>query len=142
MGEYYRDVELDDFAVVLSKDLQRMFDGITDGSRKCVRKACVAGRKAARDKASANFKDSGLKKRRGKSYAESLTYHTSQQGTYNFVGEIGSKMYPGLVHLLEKGHARVGGGIVAGRPHMITGKREADRKLVEEILDTVDRELK
>lgn len=143
MSEYYRGVELDEFTVVLSDDLERMFDNITKGSRECVRKACVAGRKVARDKAiSAGFKDSGLKKRYGKNYAESLSYHTSKQGSGKFVGEVGSKMYPGLVHLLEKGHARVGGGSVAGRPHMIYGKKEADKVLVDEILDTVDREMK
>ena len=57
-------------------------------------------------------------------------------------GEVGSPRMPGLAHLLEFGHAKVGGGRVAGRVHVAPAADEAFRateqavgKAVEEALN-------
>lgn len=65
-------------------------------------------------------------------YASGWTYtlKAKKKGIY---GEIGNKDKPGLVHLLEKGHAKVGGGFVAPRVHVAPAADHAEKELVEKI---------
>lgn len=48
-------------------------------------------------------------------------------------GEIGNKDKPGLVHLLENGHAKVGGGFVPAQPHVRPVADRLERSLIEDI---------
>lgn len=52
--------------------------------------------------------------------------------------EVGNRETPGLAHLLEKGHAKVGGGRVQAFPHIKTAADEAALKLWKEVKEAVD----
>lgn len=41
--------------------------------------------------------------------------------------------YPGLTHLLEKGHAKAGGGRVEGKPHVQPAEQHAAERLVDKV---------
>jgi hypothetical protein len=98
----------DGFAAALSDLVSQPLDAITDGGMECVRE----GLKDTR----AKWKE-GAPKRTGR-YAKSISYTTKGRDKYHPSGEVGSPTLPGLPHLLEKGHAAVGGGFVAPRVHI------------------------
>lgn len=69
-------------------------------------------------------------------YAKGWNYtmKTKKKGVF---AEIGNKKKPGLVHLLEKGHAKVGGGFVAPRVHVAPVAERTEQSLVRDIKETL-----
>jgi hypothetical protein len=125
-------IDEDEFAVTMNRILENIDDDVNSGIRPAVSAACRAGKQAVKT----NIPKSGIRSRTG-TYASSWRYRT--QGRKLVArGEIGSATRAGLVHLLEKGHAKMGGGRTRAFPHVIEGKKVADRKLMEELEKAVE----
>ena len=126
-------VDADRFAVSLMGLLEEVPSRIEDGLPQAVRKGCQKGAKEARRLARARFKGTGR-------YAKGFRYKVKGGGP-RVTGEIGNASLPGLVHLLEKGHATIGGGRVAGRPHFSDAADAAEEELWDAVSDLVERSL-
>lgn len=69
-------------------------------------------------------------------YAQGWAY-TMKGKSKRVFGEVGNKRKPGLAHLLEKGHAKVGGGRVAAIPHIDPVAQRVFDELEEEVSKAV-----
>lgn len=123
-------VEADQFATSLESLLgeirhvseEALFNGIHDG--------CEFGRDGVRSSASAQG---------WKTYPSTWTYRTlrTKEGTE---GHIYSTK-PGLPHLLEKGHAKIGGGRTVAKPHILEPAHDAFDYTKERVLTYIMRGL-
>lgn len=116
-------VDLDDFGATLEQVLGKLDDAIDDGLPDAVRE----GAKVGRDEWRANAP------RKTGAYAAGVSYRVTGRGS-EVEATIGNATMPGLAHLLEKGHAKVGGGFVAALPH-IAGAAESAFKATEEAVE-------
>lgn len=71
-------------------------------------------------------------------YARSIRHQMLSANGHSSSGEIGSASMPGLAHLLEKGHAKVGGGSVSGREHIAPAADEAFRAFEENLNNAIE----
>lgn len=123
-------VDMDAFGASLSKILDDVNHSVREVPEPAVRKGLKKGAQEWRKNAPRD---------RGK-YAKSIRWHITKGGP-NAEGEIGSPTMPGLPHLLEKGHARVGGGRVAGIPHIAPAAEVAFDETEKAIIDGIERAL-
>lgn len=100
-------VDADAFGATLRDVLGRVDDAVQG----CVAPSVEEGAEVVRDQ----WRDNAP--RLTGRYAKSISYKVTGSGGDTFA-EVGSRRYPGLPHLLEKGHAKVGGGRVGARPHI------------------------
>ena len=115
---------IDNLADEIMKGLTEYSDLADMEMKKAVRKTATAVKKEI----SAN-----APKRTGK-YAKSWTAKKTKENSHSLEMTVHSKNRYQLAHLLEKGHAKRGGGRVSGRPH-IAPAEENGVQMVENLIE-------
>ena len=156
-------IEADEFGRTVEQLLGRLATGVESETPEAVEQALDAGEKAwkknARSVLSKSYSRGGWGKRKqtytptgrkskrvewyGKTfktgkYARSIRHQMLQSGELT-EGEIGSSSMPGLAHLLEKGHALVGGGSAKAFVHIEPAAEQAFKDFEKYIDQAIDR---
>ena len=114
--------------------IDNLADEIMKGLTEYVDLAEADMKKAVKKTATAVKKDiaANAPKRTGK-YAKSWTTQKTKENSHTLEMTVHSKNRYQLAHLLEKGHAKRGGGRVAGRPH-IAPAEESGVEMLEKLI--------
>ena len=114
--------------------IDNLADEIMKGLTEYVDLAEADMKKAVKKTATAVKKDiaANAPKRTGK-YAASWTTKKTKENSHSLEMTVHSKDRYQLAHLLEKGHAKRGGGRVAGRPH-IAPAEESGVEMLEKLI--------
>ena len=100
--------------------------------------ACKASQRQLRSKGQP-YKDRPTKKG---IYRTGFAYKVNRDGKYEAFGYVGNRKKPGLVHLLEKGHATMNGGRTRAFVHVKTAADVGEETLIREAANLADRALK
>ena len=114
---------IDNLAKTIMEGLQEYADVASEDVKAAVRKA---GKSVKADIAANAPKRTGA-------YSKSWTVKTQKETANSLEVVIHSKNRYQLAHLLEHGHAKRGGGRVAGTPHIAPAEEKAIKELEEEI---------
>ena len=115
---------IDNLAKTIMEGLQEYADVASADVKTAVRKAG----KNVKAEISAN-----APKRTG-AYAKSWTVKTEKETAHSLEVVVHSKNRYQIAHLLEHGHAKRGGGRVAGIPHIAPAEEKAVKQLEEDIV--------
>ena len=114
---------IDGMAVEIMKGLSEYSELADDAMKKSVRKAATSVKKEIAANAP---------KRSGK-YGKSWTTKKTAENSHTLTMTVHSKDRYQIAHLLEKGHAKRGGGRVEARPH-IAPAEEHGAELLEDLI--------
>lgn len=114
---------IDNLAKTIMEGLQEYADVASADVKTAVRKA---GKNVKADIAANAPKRTGA-------YSKSWTVKTQKETANSLEVVVHSKNRYQLAHLLEHGHAKRGGGRVAGKPHIAPAEEKAIKELEEEI---------
>lgn len=124
-------VSADGFAAEVDRMMLQIANSVGDGLAPALRKSCDVGKREVQSHAEV------LQDTLGGKYKSSFSRTVKERGRDHAVGEIGSRKYPGLVHLVEKGHAKMGGGRTRAFPHMDPGAKAAFDDFERRVSDLV-----
>ena len=116
-------IDIDDLADEIMAGLMEYSDLAADTVKSAVKKA---GNKVKKEIQNNAPKDTGK-------YAKSFKVTKRKETANSLEITVHSKDKYQLTHLLEKGHAKRGGGRVSARPHIAPAEEEGIRLLREEI---------
>lgn len=114
---------IDNLAKTIMEGLQEYADLASEDVKAAVRKA---GKNVKADIAANAPKRTGA-------YSKSWTVKTQKETANSLEVVAHSKNRYQLAHLLEHGHAKRGGGRVAGKPHIAPAEEKAIKELEQEI---------
>ena len=114
---------IDNLAKTIMEGLQEYADLASEDVKAAVRKA---GKNVKADIAANAPKRTGA-------YSKSWTVKTQKETANSLEVGVHSKNRYQLAHLLEHGHAKRGGGRVAGKPHIAPAEEKAIKELEQEI---------
>lgn len=126
-----REIEIGQFEDAMGDILGDVYASVQEGSRRSV----TEGAKVGRRETVSNAQDV-ITPHNG-DYFDGWSYRAWQEGG-GWRSEVGNAKVPGLAHLLEKGHARVGGGRVAARPHIAQAAEDAFDAAWDALLEGVE----
>jgi len=109
-------------------------DAIMDGLKEYADLATDTVKEAVKDVSKTVKKDiqANAPKRTGR-YKKSWTVKKTAESSNSLTMTIHSKDRYQIAHLLEHGHAKCGGGRVAGREHIAPAEEKGNRELVQKI---------
>lgn len=116
-------IRVDELAAAVMGALQEYSDEVSEATKESVKEAskeCVK-----------EIKESAPKKT-GK-YRKGWKHKVKYESKTDIRSQIYNSTSPQLTHLLEYGHARKGGGRVAGKPHIRLAEERLDDKLERKI---------
>lgn len=128
--------EPDAFAKTLEQILGDIAGDISEETPKAVTRVARRGAKQLRSEAASRW--SG---KTGATYSAGFSSRVTGQGGGVVSAEIGNDTFPGLVHLLEKGHATLTGRRTAAYPHMAPVFEDIQDDLIAEVGRAVDKAL-
>ena len=131
-------IAADRFAVALNGIFSNVESQLTTNLDEPVEEACKAAKKSLRKKGQP-YRDRPTKKGL---YRTGFNHRVNKKGKYEAVGYVGNSRKPGLVHLLEKGHATMRGGRTRAFEHMRPAAEIGERVLLEEAEKLVDEALR
>ena len=137
MTDRFAECGIDDFAASLASLIGDIPDACGDGCQKAVRQSI---RKTAKGLRSGEYGSSGRHDWSGE-YMGGFS-SAVVKGGLTPAGEVGNKAKPGLVHLLEKGHATLNGRRTNAYPHMAPAFEDMSRDFVERMDKYVDSALR
>lgn len=114
---------VDNMASAIMEGLTEYANLATDDMKKAVKKAGTSVKKEIQQNAPS---DTGV-------YAKSWVVKNTKETSNSLEVTVHSKNRYQLAHLLEHGHAKRGGGRVAGKAHIAPAEEKAVRQLEEEI---------
>lgn len=118
-------IDVDAFAASIDQLLGEIDRDVTSAANKAVPQSLRKGAKELRETYATFGKHVWSDE-----YREGFTSRTSRTGK-QVEGEIGNKNKPGLVHLLEKGHATLNGRRTNAYPHLAPAFEELQEDFVE-----------
>lgn len=131
-------VEDDEFAAALGEILGDIADASDEAVFQCMHDALKEGR----DEWRRGAKSYKARYHKGNwKYGQAVTYRTLRKRGQS-EGHIYSPKQPGLPHLLEKGHAKIGGGHTSAYPHVKPAADLAFKFVRDHIGEYIARELR
>ena len=129
-------INADQFSAAMGSILEDLGTGVAECLEPAVKKAGREGRKACKKRASELDISDAPGRTTWARYVNGFSFTMKRKGN-RVVGEIGQKNVPGLVHLIEKGHAKVGGGKTRAFPHIAPAAEDTFKVLEKEIYEAV-----